>query len=38
MAMVWGGYALLLVAIFWLTHGGFDTVKDQFQLLLDWFR
>ena len=31
MALVWGGYALLLVAIFWLTHGGFKQV-------LDWFK
>ena len=38
MALVWGGYALLLVAIFWLTHGGLETVKNYFQLLLDWFK
>jgi hypothetical protein len=41
-AFVWGGYALALVAIFWLTHGGFakvrDFVQDHFQLLLDWFK
>jgi hypothetical protein len=31
MALVWSGYALALVAIFWLTHGGF-------QKLMDWFK
>jgi len=38
MAVVWTGFALLLVAVFWLTHGGFDTVRSQFQLLIDWFK
>ena len=38
MAMVWVGFALLLVAIFWLTHGGFEQVKNRFQLLIEWFR
>ena len=42
MAVVWIGFALLLVMVFWLTHGGFATVKnnfqDDFQLLLDWFK
>ncbi len=42
MALVWAGYALLLVLIFWLTHGGIKTVKDYFQedlqLLIDWFK
>ena len=42
MAVVWAGYALLLVAVFWLTHGGVYTVKDyfqdHFQLLMDWFK
>ena len=31
MAIIWGGYALLLVAVFWLTHGGFKQ-------LIDWFK
>lgn len=31
MALAWGGFALLLVLIFWLTHGGFEKV-------IDWFR
>jgi hypothetical protein len=42
MALLWTGYGLALVAIFWLTHGGFakvrDYVQDHFQLLLDWFK
>jgi hypothetical protein len=42
MALVWSGYGLALVAVFWLTHGGFATVRDNvqehFQLLLDWFK
>jgi hypothetical protein len=42
MALVWTGYGLALVAIFWLTHGGFakvrDNVQEHFQLLLDWFK
>lgn len=37
-AMIWASYALLLVAVFWITHGGFETVKNQFLLLLDWFK
>ena len=38
MALAWTGYALLLVAIFWLTHGGFGQVKSQLQLLIEWFK
>jgi hypothetical protein len=42
MALVWTFFALLLVAVFWLTHGGFGNVKDyfqeHFQLLLDSFK
>jgi hypothetical protein len=42
LALVWSGYALALVAVFWLTHGGFtevrDNVQEHFQLLLDWFK
>ena len=37
-ALAWTGYALLLIAIFWLTHGGFGQVKAQFSQLIDWFR
>jgi hypothetical protein len=38
MALAWSAFALLLVAIFWLTHGGFEQVQSNFFLLLDWFR
>ena len=37
MTLVWALFALLLVAIFWLTHGGFDQVKSQLSLMIDWF-
>ena len=40
--LVWASYALALVTLFWLTHGGFETVRnyfqEHFQLLLDWFK
>jgi hypothetical protein len=38
MAVVWTGFALLLVALFWLSHGGFEVVKSQFLLFIDWFK
>jgi hypothetical protein len=38
MALVWMLCALLLIAVFWLTHGGLDQVQSQFFLLMDWFR
>ena len=38
MALVWGGFALLLIVIFWLTHGGFGEVKSRLQLLIEWFK
>ena len=38
MVMVWAAFALFLVAIFWLTHGGFEQVKNRFGLLMDWFK
>jgi hypothetical protein len=38
MALVWGLFASLLVAIFWLTHGGFEQVKTQLSLTMDWFK
>ena len=33
-----GRLALLLVAVFWLTHGGFGQVQARLLLLMDWFR
>jgi hypothetical protein len=38
MVFAWILFALLLVAIFWLTHGGFDHIKDHWSLLIDWFK
>jgi hypothetical protein len=42
MVLAWLFYALLLIVVFWLTHGGFGIVKDYFQehfhLLLDWLK
>jgi hypothetical protein len=38
MILVWLLFALLLVAIFWLTHGGVNLVKTQLSGLVDWFR
>ena len=38
MAAAWIGFALLLVGIFWLSHGGFEQVNARLQLLIDWFK
>ncbi len=38
MVIVWTFFALLLVAIFWLTHGGFEQVNARLQLLIEWFK
>jgi hypothetical protein len=38
MVLVWTLFALLLVAVFWLTHGGFGQVQSRVLLLIDWFR
>ena len=38
MILVWTLFALLLIAIFWLTHGGFEQVQTWLSLLLDGFR
>jgi len=37
-ALVWIGFALVLIAVFWLTHGGFEQVQSQMLLLIDWFK
>ena len=37
MAVVWIGYALLLIGVFWLTHGGFGQMKSRVSSLIDWF-
>ena len=42
MALAWSAFALLLVAVFWLTHGGLEQVKtrlfDTFIELREWVR
>ena len=38
MVLAWTFFALLLVTIFWLTHGGLEQVNSRLQLLIDWFR
>ena len=38
MVLVWTFFALILVAIFWLTHGGFEQVKTQMFDVIDWFK
>jgi hypothetical protein len=37
MILVWTLFALLLIAIFWLTHGGFEQLKLQLSLMIDGF-
>lgn len=38
MTLAWVFLALVLVGIFWVTHGGYETIQNRWQLLLDWFR
>ena len=38
MALAWSFFALLLVAVFWLTHGGFGQMKNRLADMIDWFR
>src|SRR5450631_2466626 len=35
MVLAWTVFALALIAIFWLTHGGFETLKTQLSLMID---
>ena len=37
MGVIWIGFALLLVGVFWLTHGGLGDIKSRLTSLLDWF-
>jgi hypothetical protein len=37
MMLAWTGFALLLVGVFWLTHGGFAQVKSSLSGVADWF-
>jgi len=36
MALVWIGFALLLIGVFWLTHGGFAQMQTKLALMIDW--
>jgi hypothetical protein len=38
MVLVWTLFALLLVVVFWLTHGGFGQLQARWWLLIDWFQ
>jgi len=38
MVLVWSLFALLLVALFWLTHGGFEQVQTRLMDVIDWFK
>ncbi|MEJ0091106.1 MAG: hypothetical protein WDM80_15355 [Limisphaerales bacterium] len=38
MALIWSLFGLLLIIVFWLTHGGFEQVRSRLMLLIDWFR
>ncbi len=38
MVLAWSFLALLLVGVFWITHGGYGEIQNRLQLLVDWFR
>ena len=38
MALAWTVFALLLIAVFWLTHGGLEQAKARLLHLMDWFQ
>jgi hypothetical protein len=38
MILVWTLFAVLLIAVFWLTHGGFEQLKVQLLLMMDAFK
>ncbi len=37
MVLAWTGFALLLVGVFWLTHGGSGQMKSSLVGVVDWF-
>jgi len=37
MVLVWTLFGLVLIAIFWLTHGGLEVLKSQLSLMIDGF-
>ena len=39
MTLAWTGFAVLLIVVFWLTHGGFEQVKTRLSsLFVGWFQ
>jgi hypothetical protein len=38
MVLAWIMIACLLFAVFWLLHGGLNQIKEQWFLMLDWFK
>ena len=38
MTLVWILFALLLIGVFWLTHGGFGQMQAWLSSLMDWFQ
>ena len=38
MILVWTLFAVLLIAVFWLTHGGFEQLKLQLSLMMGGFK
>jgi hypothetical protein len=38
MALAWMSYGVLLVVVFWLTHGGLEIVKIRLLEVIDWFK
>src|ERR1700743_3880250 len=38
MILAWTLFALVLVAIFWLLHGGLEPIKDRWSGLIDWLK
>jgi len=38
MTLVWALFALLLIVVFWLTHGGFEQVKSRVFDVIEWFK
>jgi len=37
MVLAWTGFALVLIGVFWLTHGGFSRMQSNLSGIVDWF-
>jgi len=37
MLLAWAGFVVVLIGIFWLTHGGIAQVESDFTAVMDWF-